>query len=349
MKSFFLLTLTLLITSVVWGQSQGNPKGPKRLALKASRVKLSPKSPPTEQKREPVKDSVLISKTEVAPVVPKSAFNRFSDRLMISYFSAYQGSALGQMDQHPIDEHGKKDTTSGQYIFNQISFNYNFGWKMNFVLNPRFSVNLGNTSSLPDSNNGIVVIEDALMGFQGVIFSSDDKKFNFWMRAGARLPTSKASRAGNITAQPDFYMNPTYDFSKKWQFSSYAQIRHWIYDNKVTAYRYRFYVAPYIQYTINDHTRLLAFYEIYLENRKHLQSQNQQAPLFQNYWQNIMLAVSQDLTKDGWVNFMPFIGFFVDTRSDHSKASTSNPPSRNITTAPLDSAWLGFWFSWRFK
>ena len=354
MKSSFILSLVLCASfcSVALAQQ---PK-------KAAKVKKSPTKPVTAKPLATKPVEKKVSKTDVVEVPEKDHFQKFYDRLAINYFSAFQSSSFGQFDTSPVDEGGRKDTSSGQYLFNQISFNYNFGWKMNFVMNPRFSVNFSDTKNLPDSNNGAVVIEDALMGFQGVILSSDDKKFNFWLRAGLRLPTSRASRAPKsggqyITTQPEFFGNTTYDFNKTWQLAAYIQLRQWIYDNKISAYRYRAYFAPYIQYSLNDTTRLMAFYEVYLENRQNLESQNGKKPLFQDYWQNIMLGVSHDFTPT--VNFMPFIGYFIDTRRSmghidgaeryHHQASTGTPGTRNIRNAPLDPAWLGFWLSWKIK
>ncbi len=127
MKSSFILSLALcaFFSSVALAQQ---PR-------KAAKVKKSPAKSVTAK---PVEKTV--SKTDVVEVPQKDHFQKFYDRLAINYFSAFQSSSLGQFDTSPVDEGGRKDTSSGQYLFNQVSFNFNFGWKMNFVMNPQRDV-----------------------------------------------------------------------------------------------------------------------------------------------------------------------------------------------------------------
>jgi len=150
------------------------------------------------------KTSKPLANASVAPTLPamtetekKDGFQRFSDRLKIGYWSGYQSSSLGQWGSGANDEYGVLDKTYVHNLFNQVSFNYNFGAKMNFVINPRFTLNTGSTKSYGGNNSGKgqLSVEDMLIGFQGTIFSSENKKFNWWMRAGGRLPTSRDSRA----------------------------------------------------------------------------------------------------------------------------------------------------------
>lgn len=262
-----------------------------------------------------------------------SSFDKFYERLKMSYFGAYSGSSIGHWDDRALDEKGIKDESYVHNLFNQLSFNYNFGAKLNFVFNPRWTINTANTDGHDQYTNTLFVVEDFLSGFQGSLFTSEDKKFNYWTRIAARLPTSRSSRTNNITLQPDWMSILTYDFNPTWQLGSYVSVRQWVYQERFTAYRYRTYFGPYIQYTVNDTTRLALWYENFLENRKNLKSQNGKDPIFKNYWETAMFSVSKDVTPK--LNLMPYVNYMLN-----------NPKGAN---KPLENTGFGAWISYQIK
>lgn len=280
----------------------------------------------------------------------KTSFQKFSDRLKIGYFGVlttphFDDMEKGQWRNAAISpEYGnapkgqaKNQDTWPTNIWNQISFNFNFGAKMNFVVNPRFMVPLASSRDMKEpEDRALIMVDDVLVGFQGVVYSSEDKKFNLWIRPGMRLPTSKASRNsgnggfGNTTRQLEIGYNPTYDFNKTWQLGIFGQVRQWVYEERYTYARLRFYTAPYVQYTINDTTRLQAYYEHMWENFRNWESVNDKKPVFKDKWQNIMLGVSHDITSK--FNVMPFVNCFV-----------------NDTPITDKSFWVGAWISYQIK
>lgn len=262
-----------------------------------------------------------------------SSFDKFYERLKVSYFGAYQGSSIGNWNEGAIDEEGVQDPGYVHNLFNQVSFNYNFGAKLNFVFNPRFTINTGSTHEHTKETNTLLVVEDFLSGFQGVLYTSEDKKFTYWTRIALRLPTSRTSRANDITFQPDWMSILTYDFDQKWQLGSYVALRHWVYEERFTAYRYRAYFAPYIQYSLDDTTKLALWYENYMENRRNLKSQNGKDPLFQKYWETVMVSVGKDVTPK--LNVMPYLNYHLNNPKGADK--------------PLDNAGVGFWVSYQIK
>jgi hypothetical protein len=270
--------------------------------------------------------------TNSTEVPQKGSFDKFYERLKIGYFGAYSGSSLGHWDEKAQDESGVRSSGYAHNLWNQLSFNYNFGARMNFVVNPRWTLNTGSTSGHGPNNTGLLALEDALVGFQGT-FSSTDKKLNLWTRPGIRLPTSRSSRQNDITTQPEVLSNLTYDFDKTWQLGVFQQVRHWAYENRFTAFRYRLYHSPYVQYSVNDKNRLALWYEHYFENRSNLKSQNNKNHRLQDYWQNAMLSWSHDVSPK--FNVMPFIGYVLDTSY--------------ATKRPLEPAWLGAWISYQIK
>lgn len=268
--------------------------------------------------------SAPTSSTKTQP----SSFEKFYDRLKIGYFAMASGSTLNHWDNSTISELGDKDYTGPPNIFNQISFNYNFGWKMNFVLNPRWSNYL--TGGRGVGNKTFMVIEDMLVGLQGVIQTSEDKKYNLWVRAGARLPTSRGSREADISIQPEVMMIPSYDFNTTWQLGGYVQIRSWVYEQRYTDDRYRFYLSPYILYTINDTTKFQAFYQ--MQNDRKLGTRG-----LRKYYEDVMLAISKDITPK--LNFMPYVGYYLHNQWKEQDA----------VKYPLDKTYLGFWLSYQIK
>ena len=290
----------------------------------------------------------VVSKTEVA--APKTSFEKFSDRLRISYWAAftsphaddivkgqYRNAAISPAYGNAKTGEQKNHDTWPMNLWNQISFNYNFGAKMNFVVNPRFMIPLasGKDMKAPEDRS-LIMLDDMLVGFQGVVLSTDDKKFNLWIRPGVRLPMSQASRNsrnggfGRTTQQNEIAYLPTYDFNKTWQVGLFGQVRQWVFSDRMNYSRLRFYTAPYFQYTFNDTSRLQVYYEHMWENNKRWESVNGKKPVFKDVWQNVMIGVNHDVTKK--FNIFPYLGVFVDDGPITDK-----------------SAWLGAWISYQIK
>jgi hypothetical protein len=185
-------------------------------------------------------------------------------------------------------------------------------------------------------DRALIMIDDVLVGFQGVVYSSDDKKFNLWIRPGMRLPTSRASRNsnnggfGNTTRQLEIGYNPTYDFNKKWAVGIFGQVRQWVYEERLSDARLRFYTAPYVQYTIDDTSRVQVYYEHMYENFRRQDNVNNLDPLYLDKWQSIMIGYSKDITSK--FNVMPYVTTFI-----------------NDTPITDKSVFLGAWISYQIK
>jgi hypothetical protein len=312
---FLVILMSFLSVSISFGQTANQKK--KKTAVKTKITK------PVEKTES----------TSVPAIEEKSSFDKFYDRVRIAYFGAYSGTSLGQWDARALDEQGVKDKGYVQNVFNQLAFRYNFGAKMDFVLAPRWMVNLGSTSGYGREGNGVLSLEDMLVGFQGVVVTSEDKKFNWWLRTALRLPTSRASRRRDISYQPDIANNLSYDFDKTWQLGAFITFRHWIFEQRYNAYRYRLYAAPFVQYAIDDTTRIQLWWETYGENRERLKSQNGLKHNFQEYWQDVFVGWNKDITPK--LNVFPFVGYLLDTTFGADR--------------PLDATYLGAWVSYQFK
>ena len=63
-------------------------------------------------------------------------------------------------------------------------------------------------------------------------------------------------------------------------------------------------------YSINDTTRIQAYYQNIIENDRRWESINGKKPVFKDYYQDIILGVNKDVTKK--LNIYPFLGMFID-------------------------------------
>jgi len=284
-----------------------------------------------------------------ASAAEKSAFDKFYERLSIGYFGVFTSPTLEDWDSSNAaispewGDTGRNCTkncdTYAMNVWSQFNIQYDFGWKMKFAVLPRWTTYFANPR---DMNKGIgedramIGIEDALVGFAGVIYSSDDKKFNWWIRPGVRLPTSHFSRNyehpqfGSISRQLEALSSFTYDFNAAWQVGLVAQQRVWIYDEKYNASRFRLYNAPFISYAPRESTKIQLYYENILENNKRWESVNGKPPVFKDSWQTAMLAVGQDITPK--LNVMPYVTVFV-----------------NDIPLSMRSAFIGAWISYKIK
>lgn len=294
------------------------------------------------------------AKSSTAADPNKSAFDKFYERLSIGYFGAYSSPTLKDWDSryaaisHEIkpserDKAFKHRDSYSQNIWSQVNFAYNYGGKFKFNVIPRFTTFLskvgnseGGNQDNGRGNRGVIQAEDMLIGFSGVVLTSDDKKFAWWMRPGLRLPTSRGSKNGvhsqfgQVSHQPEFLTVISYDFDPTFQAAMTYMGRFWIYEDRYNYSRMRNYINPYITYTINDKTKFQAHYEFMYQNNRNWKSIDNQDPFFQDLWQNAYVGVAYDVTDK--LNVQPLLNMFVD----------DSPIS-------MDSFWLAVWISYSIK
>jgi hypothetical protein len=334
MKSTFLF-LAILV-SLMTGQVFAQTKKP--------RAKIKAKPTQTLKKKAVTKKvTTTVAPTKVVEA-PKTSFDKFYERLGISFGSFWTSPTLEKWDSNnaalsPEFSGGDPCRNCDTYsfnAFNQFNFSYNFGAKMKFNVIPRFTVFFDSPKDQSPSERGNVILEDALIAFSGVIYSSTDKKFNWWIRPGVRMPTSHASKTynnddfGRLTYGIEILQSFTYDFNPKWQLGLTVQDRYWIFENRYNASRNRYYIAPNFTYTINDTTKFSAYYENMLENNKRWKSINGKDPVYYSVWQNAYVGISKDVTPK--LNIYPYVSAFV-----------------NDVPFSMRSFWLGAWISYTIK
>lgn len=333
MKSsfLFLVIITCFASTQAFAQM--------RVGVKPSDIQKKNKA-----KSAPVKKVTTLVPTTGKPeeiAVPKTAFDKFYDRLTIGHFTMLttpnfetwntRGAALSPQYS------GKTNTdTYPMNLWNQTNFGYDFGAKMRFNVIPRYTVFLGKAKDQDPGERGMILLEDALVGFSGVVFTSANKKFNWWMRPGVRLPTSHATRHtvdatfGRLNYNLEIVNSFTYDFNDKWQLGLTFQDRWWIYNQRYNNSRNRLYLAPNFTYTLNETTKITGYYENMLENNRRWESINGKNPTYRNVWQNVFLGVAKDVTPK--LNVYPFLASYVNT-----------------TPFSMKAFWIGAWISYQIK
>jgi hypothetical protein len=275
----------------------------------------------------------------------KTSFDKFSERLSVSYFGVLTTPPLEDWDSNnaaispefsPGNDPCKNCDTYSMNLWSQVNIGYNFGAKFKFNVIPRWTTFLDTPSDQAKGENTLFLIEDALIAFSGVFFSSADKKFTWWMRPGTRLSTSRFARNydsgtwGTLTHQFEWLHSITYDFSKEFQIGLLAQQRLWIYDDRYNLSRMRYFTSPFVSYQINDTTKVQAYYENMIENNRRWKSLNNKEPVYRDVWQNFYVGVAKDITPK--LNIFPYISAFV-----------------NDVPFSTRSLWAGAWISYAIK
>ena len=348
MKSSFLVSIVLgaIVSVSAWGQTRTT-----RRAQKPIGTITKPAAKPAAKTAAPATSTTQTSTQAVSETTAaeKSSFDKFYDRLAISYFGVFTSPTLEDWNSAnaaispQFGDTGKRCRkncdTYAMNLWNQVNFAYDFGWKMKFVLIPRWTVYFANPRDMDRSageDRAMVGLEDFLVGFAGVIVASEDKKFNWFVRPAMRLPTSHFTRHynhpvfGQITNQVELAHFITYDPNPQWQFGLQLQQRMWVYDYRYNPSRLRFYTSPYISYAATESTKIQLYYQNMIENNKRWKSVNGKDPVFKDVYQDIMFGVAHDVTPR--MNVMPYLGFFVDDIPHSSR-----------------SAYIGAWVSYKIK
>ncbi len=346
MKSSFLVSIVLsaLISVSAFGQTN-RPRRVKQNKPATARQTVKPAAKPAAAPTTQTSSQSVAG----ASTAEKSAFDRFYERLSIGYFGVFTSPTLENWDSRngaTSPEFGdtgkgcrKNCDTYAMNLWNQVNFAYDFGWIMKFVFIPRATIHFHNPKDMDRSageDRATIGLEDFLVGIAGTIVTSEDKKFNWFMRPALRLPTSHFSRNntnptfGDITHQPEITSFITYDPNPQWQYGIILQQRMWVYEDRYNHSRFRFYTSPYISYAATEKTKVQLYYQNMWENNKRWKSVNGKNPVFKDVYQDVMLAVGHDVTPK--VNVMPYIGYFV-----------------NDIPLSMRSAYLGAWVSWKIK
>lgn len=319
MKSTFLLLVILgtLTTSQVFGQ--------------------------TKKMSTPVKTKTVTTTPVVeaaAPEAPKSPFDKFYERLGISYGGFYTSPILDEWDTtnaaiSPEFVATKKDSYS-QNIFNQFNFSYNFGGMFKFHIVPRFTLFFTHPRDQDPGDRAMVTIEDTLVAFSGTIWTNEAKTFSWWMRPGVRLPTSHANRTfndaafGTITHVLDWNNTFTFNPNKDFELGYTIVNRVWVYEDRYNLSKHRILSTLWTSYALTDKSKVQLYYDHWLQNGDRWKSINDKNPVYKDKWQSLSLGLAYDVTEK--LNVTPLISAFI-----------------NDVPFSVESTFLQLWISYSIK
>lgn len=227
--------------------------------------------------------------------------------LRVGYFGEFLGPSLKKADDN-LPSKNRSDNYRGSdpiQTFNQFSFNYDFGYKMNFIINPRFISQHGDRNDMADGDDQHVIQWDDLMiGFQGVPYSND--RFSYWVRLTYRHPTSHFSRQQGHNSIYEYFHQISYDLTPKWQLGSFNFIRYYDYKTGVGNERYRIYSAPYIVYTINERLSFMPMleYEVQHRNANGVRSFDFMKKSYSDLYVGLNVVVNKSLTLYPFLKFI---------------------------------------------
>lgn len=304
-SSFLFLILGALITTQVFGQVTK-----KTATLPAAKV--------------PTQTSAVVEKTQA---VEKSSFDKFYERLGASLNLFYTSPNFKKWDHRYgaiSPEYGKvadgapckNCDTYPQNIWSQFNISYNYGGKMKFNIIPRATMFLTAPPAQDKGDRAFITIEDALVGFSGTVYTSEDKKFSWWMRPAIRIPTSHFSRGydngdfGNISYQPDWLQSFTYQATEKFAIALAWINRVWIFEDRYNQSRHRMIFNPSLTYSVSDKTQVILDYTSFLENNKSYESVNGKGLHYTDVWQSSSIGFNHNINEKHSIN--PYLAVFVN-------------------------------------
>ena len=312
--------LTCLLVQSAFSQTNTRNKPKKQLPKRSSTQK---------RKVVPVRKAVpKQAVTSVAVAAPKqdeakTSFDKFYERLGILYIGFFTSPPLEDFDSRRAaispQWEGSCDNCDSysMNLYNQFNFSYNFGAKMKFNIIPRFTLFFDEAPDQAPGERSTFMMEDWLISFSGTVFSSEDKKFNWWMRPGVRLPTSHFARHGADNAQFGQYNYQlewlqalTYQLTPTVEVGVTLQERVWIYENRYNWSRHRHLTSPHVLVKAHDKLDVRIAYENMVENTRNWKSINGKEPNYKDVWQNVAVTFEAKVTDR--LTISPAINAYVD-------------------------------------
>lgn len=187
-------------------------------------------------------------------------------KTQIRYFSETLGPSVTRGGDRTPEFDEKNNFVEGQdpiNVFNQISINWKLNSTWTYILQPRFTYQLGATDGYNEATqeSGPFRMEDTRTGVQGTYWANADQSVALTVRAAVRLPTDRANRNNQVYLQPDLSHFVDVTINPKWSLFLWQTYRSYMYHSSSSRERWRLYNAPGFTYTFNDKWQLMAFYE----------------------------------------------------------------------------------------
>ncbi|MBY0518069.1 MAG: hypothetical protein K2P81_14265 [Bacteriovoracaceae bacterium] len=302
----YVIALTLAFTSVIALAQTSNVNLKKKKQVAAPSAKKISKPAASAVKQAPVTAPAAPVATSTAEV-DNSTMGILKQRLQIRYFSELLGPNFKKWDDNQVDTDAKGNfsrSSSPTNMFNQVSFRWLVAENTRVAIEPRFTTQFGDRNELDKNDDKQVVVqEDHRIRIYKNYWNSENKIWSTTLSFGNRFPTSRASKDGNIIAQPEILHITSAQVTPSLNFSLWNQARYYWFEQKVDRERYRFYTSPSMTYTFND------TYSAYVQYEFEIQHNQPEGKRKYNYTveslQDLYLGLNINLTQSFTV--MPFI------------------------------------------
>ncbi|MDA8793588.1 hypothetical protein N9N67_10085 [Bacteriovoracaceae bacterium] len=227
----------------------------------------------------------------------------------VTYFSIVSGPNLDDGGD-PYEADGVVDE-GGFGTWNQISLQWEINDKFRFVFNPRFGYTF--SENIAEDEEAFSLI-NPVVGITGVWY----KKGNFQFAGGINtiVPPMREEDTieDGLIYNPGGFNDVGYRFNSSLRVGSWVWARYMIYDRETELddTRYATFLAPYINYTINDNLTFTPFYQINGEETydKTLEFDNTESL-------NLMLSIK----VSSMLRIEPMITTFRETDFDVAKGN----------------------------
>lgn len=194
-----------------------------------------------------------------------------AEHLQVRYFSEFLGPNVVKWDDNQVDVDTKGNYAKSSEpigMFHQFSFRWKIASETRIFAEPRFTTHFGDRNEISAGDDQHAFrMEDFRAGVMSKYWVDGSGRWSTTVRAGARLPTSQASRDAQIVAQPEMLHITSFQANSRFNVSLWNQIRYYAYESSVDEERWRLYTGPSVTYAFNDSYELFVMYESELQHR----------------------------------------------------------------------------------
>lgn len=209
-----------------------------------------------------------------------------------TYFSIFTGPSLGG-EGDPIESDGQVDE-DGINSWNQVSFQWKLAENLNLLVNPRFSIFYNN------SEEDTFVLEDPVVGIGGTWYKKGN--FSYFGQLNTILPMARTSgtKDDGQVFNPGGFNILNYKFGNGWHAGSWVWWRARFYNRALESEDERlvWFVAPRVEYELNDSFSVSSFYWVNGEVRTEWDSH---LPRDDHFGLMFKIALSKHLTLEPYL------------------------------------------------
>lgn len=190
-----------------------------------------------------------------------STWNKFKDKLSMSFFSVYTGPGINNVGLNTIDSNGNvlKDSYTSNWL--QLSLRYQLTDSTRLVFNPRFSIS--HSSQAEDQYQ----LLNPVVGFTTTWWKRGDWSFTGGLNT-IFLPVQTSTFQNKLLANPGGFNSLNYT-RPTWSAGLWVWGRGYLHDSSIEEDKmnYELTLSPYYEYKVKDSMTVRAFVDQYFEQQ----------------------------------------------------------------------------------